>query len=538
MGVAPRPGSPTRGGPGARKAVMAGTGLVAAAVVVVAAGLLAGGRGLPAAPAQESAEAAQLDAGVRRLAGPDRIATAVAIARDAYPEGGSAEAVVLARADVFADALAGTPLAIDRDAPMLITHSDALAEPVADEIERALGEDRTKTVYLLGGPAALSAGVAEGVGELGYDVERLSGGTRVETAVAVAEALDAAESVLLTTGTAFPDALAAGPAAATVDGAVLLTAGEESAAATDAHLEAHPQAQRFAVGGPAAQAHPDAEAIAGATRADTAVAVAERFFDAPAAVGLARSGDFADALTGGAHAGALTATDGEGAPMLLTATTRLAAPVARYLCPSESTSDVVVYGGTAAVAERIAGAVGTILDGRGCAGDPPSPVLTDASVLHPRGVGLAQAGVSLHDVEHTTATALQVGGFDTFGGFCYHADPQGVASYGLMVFAPGDSPPADPHDGVVARATTGFRDTTIATAAGVRPGDTRSDVEAAYGAENLTESEHAYQPDAVYLDYHTADGRHGLRFEISGDDVVEVIHGGDAEAITNVEGCA
>lgn len=48
--------------------------------------------------------------GGNRLAGPDRIDTAIATSTSSFPTAGSAQAVVLARADVAADALAGTPL--------------------------------------------------------------------------------------------------------------------------------------------------------------------------------------------------------------------------------------------------------------------------------------------------------------------------------------------------------------------------------------------------------------------------------------------
>lgn len=478
--------------------------------------------------------------GSDRLAGSGRLETAVEIARDSFPQDGAGDAVMLARADVFADALAGTPLAVDRDAPMLITHSGSLASPVADEIQRVLGDDASKTVYLLGGPAALSDTVARQVGALGYQVERLAGGNRFETAIAIADELGTVDKYLITTGGTFPDALSAGPAAAVADGAVLLSAGDQPVAVTDAYLAQRSQTDRFAIGGPAARAYGDAEPVVGSTREGTAVAVAERFFDGPPAVGLAQSGAFPDALTGGAHIGALTAIAGEGGPMLLTPSTSLAAPVAEYLCATDSITRASVYGGTGAIADSVIAAVDAALDGSGCDGDEPQQEpLTDASQLHPRGVGLAHAGMTLHEVEGATGTTLEVQEFDTFGGRCYYARPQGVSAYSLLVLSPGDEAPDDPHDGVVARATTrGVEGSYTSTEAGIEPGDTRAAVEAAYGADNLTESEHLYQQDGVYLDYHTDDGEHGLRFEVGGDDVVQAIHGGDADAITFPEGCA
>lgn len=74
-----------------------------------------------------------------RIAGEDRIATAIALSTDSFE---SADAVVIAPSDVFAEALVGAPLAAAMDAPVLLTWSAAgddrgvLDERVADEITR------------------------------------------------------------------------------------------------------------------------------------------------------------------------------------------------------------------------------------------------------------------------------------------------------------------------------------------------------------------------------------------------------------------
>ncbi len=97
-----------------------------------------------------------------RLSGEDRFDTAVAISQDAWADG-AADAVVLTRSDVFADALAGTPLAVAKGGPLLITDRDQLVPAVRSEIRRLLGSDTSKTVYLLGGPVALDASVQSSV---------------------------------------------------------------------------------------------------------------------------------------------------------------------------------------------------------------------------------------------------------------------------------------------------------------------------------------------------------------------------------------
>ncbi|WP_370328462.1 cell wall-binding repeat-containing protein [Euzebya sp.] len=306
-------------------------------------------------PPTVPAPAPTLPASVTRLAGDTRLATAIAISRASTPDGG-AGGVVLARADEFADALAGTPLAVAVDGPLLLTPSDALAADVAAEIQRVLPPGGR--VDVLGGSAAIDEAVVQQVADLGYDVQRRAGADRVTTAIAVAEALGDPSTLLITTGFAFPDALAAGTAAAvTGDGAVLLTGDGTPHPAVTEYLAANPDATAYAVGGPAATAHPEATPVVGASREETSVAVARTFFDQPGAVGIARSDAFADALAGGAHLASL------GAPLLLTPTGTLAPAVGDYLCTTGSLDAAVLLGGEAAVTTGVGAQAGASLDG-------------------------------------------------------------------------------------------------------------------------------------------------------------------------------
>jgi sugar lactone lactonase YvrE len=282
---------------------------------------------------------------VTRAAGPDRLATAVHASRSGFAAG-TAGAVVLARADDYADALTGTPLAVRHRGPLLLTPSGQLAAWPESELRRVL--PRGGTVYLLGGEAALGPKVAARVQQLGYTVTRLAGRDRYATAVAVAErGLGAPGGVLLTTGLGFADALGAAVAAAEIDAAVLLTAGDRPSAATVDYLRRHAVRQQYAIGGPAARAHPAASAVVGADRYATAVQVAARFFPQPPAVGLATGAGFADALSGGATIGAL------GGPLLLTGPTGLSVATRDYLGARRSAiRHVLVVGGEAAVSAK------------------------------------------------------------------------------------------------------------------------------------------------------------------------------------------
>lgn len=302
-----------------------------------------------------------------RLFGPERLATAVKVSRSAFPVDGSAEAVVLARSERFADGLAGTPLAVANGAPLLLTPPGQLHPATAAELERVLR--RGATVYLLGGEQALSAAVEEAVGELGFAPKRVFGATRIETAIAVARELGDPATLLITTGFVFPDALTAGAAASNVDGAVLLTPSGQPHPALDAYLADNDQAEVYAIGGPAAKAYDEATPVVGRERMETAVLVAEQFFDEPAVAGLARQGGagddsdttFADALTGGAQAGRL------GGPVLLSPTASLHALPAGYLCDQAATLlTAYLYGGSAALSEGVLTATAARVAGQGC----------------------------------------------------------------------------------------------------------------------------------------------------------------------------
>ncbi|MGI9015743.1 MAG: cell wall-binding repeat-containing protein [Euzebya sp.] len=295
---------------------------------------------------------------VTRLSAADRVATAVVISGDGFTDGG-AGGVVLTRADDYADALAGTPLAVSLHAPLLITPHDALPKSVATEIQRVLPAGGT--VHILGGPAAIDGLVDQQVRDLGYEVQRVAGEDRIATALRVAEALGEPGQLLITTGYDYPDALAAGTAAAAVgDAAVLLTGAGTPHPAVDAYLADHPAATVFAIGGPAATAYPEATAVVGDTREGTAVAVALRFFPAPSIVGIARRDDFADSLAGGAHIAAA------GGPLLITQTDTLSAEVTQYLCETGSVDSAVVYGGPAAVSQDVVNALAGALQGSVC----------------------------------------------------------------------------------------------------------------------------------------------------------------------------
>ena len=278
-----------------------------------------------------------------RLSGSDRYATATAISQAEFPSGG-ASAVVLARGDDYPDALVGAPLAAAKNAPLLLTSGAVLPAPTKAELQRVLPAGAT--VYILGGTTAVPSSVEAELTALGYRAVRYSGPDRFATAVAVADALGAPSTVLLASGSNFPDALAAGPAAAKTHGVVLLTSGSQMPSSTAAYMSAHPGIA-FAIGGPAAAADTSATPIAGADRYATAAAVAAKFFPHPTIVGFATGANFPDALAGGA----LMARNGD--PLLL-AGGSLPTSTSSYLTSTQSSvTSEYIFGGTTVLPDAV-----------------------------------------------------------------------------------------------------------------------------------------------------------------------------------------
>lgn len=305
----------------------------------------AGSSGAPVEPVEP------VEPSVTRLAGEERVATAAAISAAAYPAAASADAVVLAAADRFPDALAGTPLAAASGGPLLLTDGDGLSEVTAAELDRVLPDGAG--VIVLGGELAVSASVADEVAQLGYQVSRVAGNDRYETAVAIAhDALGTPDRVLVATGRDFPDSLGAGAAAAAIGGAVILTDGDRLPPSTAAFLAEHPESLPVAVGGPASEALPDADSVVGENRYATSVLVAERYFSDAEVVGVASGRAFPDGLAGGAHVGPA------GGPVLVVEPDRLPGEVSEFLVAFDGAVGVAfVYGGDEAVVPAVVDAV-------------------------------------------------------------------------------------------------------------------------------------------------------------------------------------
>ncbi|WP_430790399.1 cell wall-binding repeat-containing protein [Virgibacillus flavescens] len=241
---------------------------------------------------------------VDRLAGDNRYETAVQVSQEGWE---TSEVAVLARGDNYADALAGVPLSKQHDAPLLLTKTDKLVDATKAELER-LG---TKTVYLLGGEAAINADVEAELAELGIQVERIAGDNRYETAANIADELlgdKSSEEVVIVDGLDFPDALSVASYSAMKGLPILLVNDRGVPAATKKALYDLGVTKSLIVGGESAVTKevennvPNAFRVAGDNRYDTAVEVAKHFDAESNHYYVATGLEFADALSSAALA--------------------------------------------------------------------------------------------------------------------------------------------------------------------------------------------------------------------------------------------
>ena len=287
---------------------------------------------------------------VDRIWGPNRYGTAAAVSGMAFDE---ADAVLIALGTNFPDALVAAAAGGFKDAPVLLTRSDALpAETIAE-----IGRLHPTTAYIVGGTAVIKPSVEAQLQTFVPTVIRLSGANRYETSSAVAETFfPSATRVFVALGENFPDALVAAAAAGAAGAPVLLTRHDHVPASTLFEVNRLHPTTIYIVGGTAAiSATVDGELapygtvkrLAGANRYETAEAVADESFGGCGnRAFLAYGGNFPDALVAAAAAGHLDA------PVLLVTHDTIPASTRRALDDSPKVHDWVV-GGTAVIGDAV-----------------------------------------------------------------------------------------------------------------------------------------------------------------------------------------
>ncbi len=160
-----------------------------------------------------------------RIEGANRYETAASIARCSHPSPfPSGQGVVYVGTGTnYPDALAAAPAAAAENAPILLTDPNNLPPSTQTELDRL----HPKTIVILGGPAAISDFVVNTLKTRypGSVVVRRYGDNRYDTSAAITAGAfpGTVDTVYITTGENYPDALMAGAPAAAEGGALLLT---------------------------------------------------------------------------------------------------------------------------------------------------------------------------------------------------------------------------------------------------------------------------------------------------------------------------
>jgi putative cell wall-binding protein len=291
---------------------------------------------------------------VTRIAGKDRFEQSVLVSKATFA---TADTVYLASGEKFPDALSAASVAADHSAPLLLTTAARVTDEVVTELKRLAPKD----VVVVGGPLAVAPAVVDQLKTaLGTTstITRIGGADRFEVSRKLIGdrtfGIPASDDVFIATGTNFPDALGASPAAALIDAPVLLVNGGASAltAPEKATLTALGAKTTSVVGGPLAVSTALVTELAksytttrfgGGDRFEVNAGLnAAAFRPGVDTLYLASGANFPDALSGGAAAGV------QGNPLAITAPTCVSGATAfsiGRLVPSK----VVILGGTASL---------------------------------------------------------------------------------------------------------------------------------------------------------------------------------------------
>ena len=248
----------------------------------------------PSVPGTTTPETpAQTPKATTRVAGADRINTAVEVSKKYYK---SAETVIIANYEKFADSLSASALSKALKAPILLVKKDQLDSVVAQEIKR-LG---AKNVVVIGGEQS----VDEAKNSLSkYNVQTIAGSDRYETSAKIAQEIikrTGTTQAVIASGETFADALTVAPLANKNNMPILLVQPNNIPKATQEVLKQIKKA--IIVGGEktisnqVANKLPNATRIAGANRYETAKKIYEYGFKDRTEVNIANGTNFADSL--------------------------------------------------------------------------------------------------------------------------------------------------------------------------------------------------------------------------------------------------
>ncbi|MDU2218950.1 leucine-rich repeat protein [Finegoldia magna] len=228
-----------------------------------------------------------------RVAGSDRIQTSVEVSKKYYE---SADTVIIANYEQFADSLSASALSKALKAPILLVKKDQLDSVVAQEIKRL----EAKNVIVIGGEKSVDK-TKDSLSQ--YNVRTIAGANRYETSAKIAQEvikLTGTKKAVIASGEVFADALTVAPLANKNNMPILLVQPNNIPKATQEVLKQIEEV--IIVGGEKTISKevenklPNPTRIAGANRYETAKKIYEYGFKDRSEVNIANGTNFADSL--------------------------------------------------------------------------------------------------------------------------------------------------------------------------------------------------------------------------------------------------
>lgn len=250
------------------------------------------------------------DVNVQRLSGANRIETSIAIAKEQYTAT-KPDAVVLATANGFADALVGSRLAYKYNAPLLLVNKTVNdSKNVLDYIATNLSKD--KIIYILGGNGAVSKEISDYLTVQGYKIIRLGGIDRYETNQKIVDYLNITKgtSMVIATGNNFADALSISSIADIKGLPVLLNVKDNLSASVSSYITNLQPKTIYVIGGIGVlsanvenqikklNGNIEIVRLGGKDRYETSMMIVDHFNLSSTTITVATGKDFPDALSG------------------------------------------------------------------------------------------------------------------------------------------------------------------------------------------------------------------------------------------------
>lgn len=263
------------------------------------------------------------------------------------------DSIIVASGNAFPDALAGSYLATTKNAPILLSYGKGGKYATLDDANIAYIQENLVeggTVYILGGTEAVPELYDEAL--KGYHIRRLAGANRFATNLAILEeaGVPARSEILVCSASNFADSLSASATGKPI--LLVWDQGNRLYGDQPAYLSGLSGCSFTILGGENAVSlaletelskYGKVNRLAGLTRLETTVKVAETYFQSPNTVALAFAGDYPDGLCGGVLAHAMNA------PLILTMN-NMETQATRYVSANDLQSGVIL-GGTNALPE-------------------------------------------------------------------------------------------------------------------------------------------------------------------------------------------